>query len=38
METSHLLFVNDTLVFCEATQAQMTYLSWLFLWFEAIWA
>ena len=24
---SHLLFVDDTLVFCEASEEQMTYLS-----------
>ena len=33
---SHLLFTDDTLVFCEASQDQMTYLSWLLMWFEAI--
>ena len=27
LEVSHLLFVNDTLMFCEASNAQMTYLS-----------
>ena len=32
---SHLLFANDTLMFCEASQDQMTYLSWLLMWFEA---
>ena len=32
---SHLLFVDDTFVFCEASQDQMTYLSWLLMWFEA---
>ena len=32
---SHLLFVDDTLVFCEASQDQMTYLSWLLMWFKA---
>ena len=33
---THLLFVDDTLVFCEASQDQMTYLSWLLMWFEVI--
>ncbi|RVW51874.1 hypothetical protein CK203_067969 [Vitis vinifera] len=33
---SHLLFADDTLVFCDTSQDQMTYLSWLLMWFEAI--
>ena len=33
---SHLLFVDDTLVFCDSSQDQMTYLSWLLMWFEAL--
>ena len=32
---SHLLSADDTLVFCEASQDQMTYLSWLLMWFQA---
>ena len=32
---SHLLFANDTFVFYEASQDQMTYLSWFLMWFEA---
>ena len=36
MEVSHLLFSSDTLVFSEATQAQMTYLSRLLMLFRAI--
>ncbi|KAL6338492.1 hypothetical protein AAG906_020588 [Vitis piasezkii] len=33
---SHLLFADDTLVFCKASQDHLTYLSWLLLWFEAV--
>ena len=33
---SHLLFVDDTLVFCQASQDHLTYLSWLLMWFEAM--
>ena len=33
---SHLLFVDDTLAFCEPSIDQMTYLSWLFMWFKAM--
>ncbi|RVW76194.1 Transposon TX1 uncharacterized 149 kDa protein [Vitis vinifera] len=32
---SHLLFADDTLVFCEESLDQMTYVSWLLMWFEA---
>ena len=35
-QVSHLLFVDDTLVFYGAFQDQMTYLSWTLMWFEAI--
>ena len=31
-----LLFVDDTLVFFEASQDQMVHSSWLLMWFEAI--
>lgn len=30
------MFVNDTLIFYQASQDQMTYLYWLFMWFEII--
>ncbi|RVW86982.1 Transposon TX1 uncharacterized 149 kDa protein [Vitis vinifera] len=33
--TSHVLFADDTLVFCEESHDQLTYLSWLLMWFEA---
>ena len=32
----HLLFANNTLLFCKANSVQLCYLSWVFLWFEAI--
>ncbi|KAL6350127.1 hypothetical protein AAG906_004065 [Vitis piasezkii] len=32
---SHLLFADDTLVFCEESHDQLTYLSWFLMWFEA---
>ena len=36
VEVSHLLFIDNTLVFCEASHSHMVNLSWLFIWFEAI--
>ncbi|KAJ9676862.1 hypothetical protein PVL29_022056 [Vitis rotundifolia] len=32
---SHLLFADDTIVFCEAKKDYLTYLSWILMWFEA---
>ena len=32
---SHLLFVDDTLVFCKASKDQLIYLRWVLFWFEA---
>ena len=32
---SHLLYADDTILFCGANQDQMMYLSWLLMWFEA---
>ena len=36
MVVSHLLFADDTLVFYENSQEQMTYLSWILIWFKAL--
>ena len=32
---SHLLFADDTVVFCEAKKEHITHLSWILFWFEA---
>ena len=36
MDLLHLLFANDMLIFCETNSDQLIYLSWVFMWFEAI--
>ena len=36
VQITHLLFANDTLVFCEATTEQMSSLCWILMWFKAI--
>ena len=33
---THLLFADDTLVFCKDTEDQMTHLCWILAWFEAL--
>ena len=32
---SHLLFPDDTIVFCEARKEHLTHLSWILFWLEA---
>ena len=38
LQITHLLFTDDTLVFCNDYRAQLGYLSWILLWFEAIYS
>ena len=35
-QISHLLFVDDTLVFYQVSQDHLTYLSLLLMWFEVV--
>ena len=36
MQLTHLLFGDDTLVFCSDLRDQLAYLNWILLWFKAI--
>ena len=36
VQLSHLLHADDMLIFCEAFEEQLTHLSWVLMWFEAI--
>ena len=33
---SHLRYVDDTLLFCDANKDQLKFLSWILMWFEAL--
>ncbi|RVW41080.1 LINE-1 reverse transcriptase-like [Vitis vinifera] len=35
LHISHLFFIDDTIVFCEANKDQVSHLSWILFWFEA---
>ena len=35
-QITHFLFADDTLVFCKDSKEQLAYLSWILLWFEAL--
>ena len=36
MVVSHLLFVDNTFIFCDLDKEHLEALSWAFMWFEAI--
>ena len=35
LSISHLLFADNTIIFCEGKEDQLLYISWILLWFEA---
>ena len=36
VQITHLIFANDTLVFCKDSRDQLIHLSWILMWFEAL--
>lgn len=36
VRVSHHLFVDKSLISCDACQKQIMYLNWIFMWFEAV--
>ena len=36
VQLTHLLYVDDTLIFCGASKDQLAHLSWVLMWFEVI--
>ena len=36
LELSHLLYVDDTLLFCKDNHDHLAYMGWILMWFEAL--